>query len=321
MQHKPRLLDRVRDEVRLRHYSYRTEVQYVGWIRRFILFHDKRHPTQMGEKEVTAFLTHLASERGVAAATQAQALAALLFLYRHVLRLDLPWIDGYVRAKRPKRIPVVLDRAEIERLLAEMPDIHGLLASLLYGAGMRLTEGLNLRVKDLDLEKRTLFIRNGKGAKDRASVIPAKVQAALRAHLLQVRTQHDLAMAQGYGGVAMPDALERKYPLAHRDWAWQFVFPAPEPSRDPHSGRWRRHHLNPDTFQRHLKAALRRARIDRPASSHSLRHSFATHLLESGADIRTVQELLGHASVRTTQIYTHVLNRGGLAVRSPLDNL
>jgi integron integrase len=205
--------------------------------------------------------------------------------------------------------------------LAQLPDVFGLLGSVLYGAGLRLTEGLNLRVKDLDIPRRSLVVRNGKGAKDRMSVIPDRICRALEAHLVLVRAQHELASTQAYGGVDLPHALARKYPRAHLEWGWQFVFPATEPSRDPRSGRWRRHHLYPDSFQRHFKEALRRARVDRPATSHSLRHSFATHLLESGADIRTVQELLGHASVRTTQIYTHVLNRGGLAVRSPFDLL
>jgi integron integrase len=319
MADKPRLLDRVRLEIRFRHYSYRTEQQYVAWIRRFILFHDKRHPLSMGEPEVTSFLSHLASDRNVAAATQAQALAALLFLYRHVLRVDLPWVEGFVRARRPKRLPVVLTRTEVRRTLALMPDIYGLLASVLYGGGLRLSEGLNLRVKDLDLDRRTLIVRNGKGAKDRVTVIPDRLCAVLSAHLTQVKAQHDQARFHGYAGVELPHALQRKYPGAHLEWSWQFVFPAAQPSRDPRTGLWRRHHLHADNLQRQFKQALRKAGVEKPASSHSLRHSFATHLLESGADIRTVQELLGHASVKTTQLYTHVLNRGGLAVRSPLD--
>lgn len=319
MADKPRLLDRVRLEIRFRHYSYRTEQQYVAWIRRFILFHDKRHPLSMGEPEVTSFLSHLASDRNVAAATQAQALAALLFLYRHVLRVDLPWVEGFVRARRPKRLPVVLTRSEVRRTLALMPDIYGLVASVLYGGGLRLSEGLNLRIKDVDLDRRTLIVRNGKGAKDRVTVIPDRLCTVLAAHLVRVKALHDQAHFHGYAGVELPHALQRKYPGAHLEWAWQFVFPASQPSRDPRTGLWRRHHLNADNLQRHFKQALRNARVEKPASSHSLRHSFATHLLESGADIRTVQELLGHASVKTTQLYTHVLNRGGLAVRSPLD--
>lgn len=317
----PRLLDRVREAIRVRHYSYRTEQQYVAWIRRFILFHGKRHPLTMGGPEVSAFLSHLAADRDVAAATQAQALAAMLFLYRHVLEVDLPWIGDIVRARRPKRIPVVLTRDEVQRVLAMLPEPHALLGATLYGAGLRLTEGLTLRVKDLDLPRRSLVIRNGKGAKDRVSVIPEKLVPRLVAHLEEVLRAHEEAKQSGYAGVELPRALARKYPGAHLEWGWQFVFPAPRPSRDQRTGLWRRHHIQGDGFQRNFKTALRRAGIDRPASSHSLRHSFATHLLETGADIRTVQELLGHTSVKTTQIYTHVLNRGGLAVRSPLDLL
>lgn len=318
---QPRLLDRVREAIRVRHYSYRTEQQYVAWIRRFILFHDKRHPLLMGGPEVSSFLSHLASERDVSASTQAQALAALLFLYRHVLEVDLPWLGDVVRARRPKRIPVVLTRDEVQRVLALLPEPHALFGATLYGAGLRLTEGLTLRVKDLDFSHRTLVIRNGKGAKDRVSVIPEKLIPRLRDHLDRVRFAHEQAKQAGYAGVELPHALARKYPGAHLEWGWQFVFPAPQPSRDPRTGLWRRHHVQGDSFQRCFKTALRRAGIEKPASSHSLRHSFATHLIETGADIRTVQELLGHASVKTTQIYTHVLNRGGLGVRSPLDLL
>jgi integron integrase len=313
------LLDQVRSAMRLRHYSYRTEQQYVSWIRRFILFHNRRHPMEMGGPEVEAFLSHLATDRDVSASTQAQALASLLFLYRAVLELDLPWMSGIVRARRPRHVPVVLTRSEVRRVLAQLPGVYGLLGSLLYGAGLRLTEGLSLRVKDMDLGRRLLIVRNGKGAKDRITVLPAQLTAPLRQHLVQVRAAHELAIQQGYGGVELPHALAVKYPRAHLEWGWQFVFPAPRPSRDPRTGTWRRHHLYPDTFQRHVKYALHRAHITKPASSHTFRHSFATHLLESGCDIRTVQELLGHASVKTTQIYTHVLNRGGLAVMSPLD--
>lgn len=316
---RPRLLDLVRRELRVRHYSYRTEQQYLAWIRRFIRFHGVRHPSSMGATEVETFLSHLATDRDVAVATQAQALSALLFLYRHVLSTDLPWLDGIVRARRPKRIPVVLNRSEVRAALSELPMPHRLLGSLLYGAGLRLTEGLSLRIKDLDLAHRSLIVRDGKGAKDRVSVVPRALCDSLRDHLVQARAAHNLAISQGFGGVSLPHALKRKYPRAHLEWGWQFVFPAATPSRDPRSGGWRRHHLYADTFQRNFKEALRRAGIVQPASSHTLRHSFATHLLESGADIRTVQEILGHASVRTTQLYTHVLNRGGLAVRSPLD--
>jgi integron integrase len=292
---RPRLLDQVRLAVRLRHYSYRTEQQYVAWIRRFILFHGKRHPRDLGAREVTSFLSYLATERDVAAATQAQALAALLFLYRHVLEADLPWLDSVVRTRRPKRIPVVLTRAEVRRALAYMPETSGLVASLLYGGGLRLMEALRLRVKDVDLDRCQLIVRNGKGAKDRMTVLPRAMVTPLRLHLEDVRERHMDALARGFGGVELPHALALKYPRAHLDWGWQYVFPAERPSRDPRSDAWRRHHLLKEAIQRHVKRALRQA------------------------GIRTVQELLGHASVKTTQIYTHVLNQGGLVVRNPLD--
>ncbi len=238
----PRLLDRVREAIRVRHYSYRTEQQYVAWIRRFIVFHGKRHPLTMGGPEVSSFLSHLASDRDVAAATQAQALAALLFLYRHVLQVDLPWIGDVIRARRPKRIPVVLTRDEVQRVLAMLPEPHSLLGAILYGAGLRLTEGLTLRVKDLDLSRRALVVRNGKGAKDRISVIPERLIPRLVTHIDEVRLAHEQAKQAGYGGVELPHALERKYPGAHLEWGWQFVFPAPRPSRDQRTGQWRRGH-------------------------------------------------------------------------------
>ena len=259
----------------------------------------------MAAPEVEAFLSYLATDRDIAVAPQAQALAALLFLYRRVLRVDLPWLDGIVRARRPKRIPVVLSRSEVRATLSELPIPHRLLGSLLYGAGLRLSEGLKLRVKDLDLLRRTVIVRDAKGAKDRVTVIPPSQCDSLRDHLVQVRAAHDLAICQGFGGVSLPAALARKYPRAHLEWSWQFVFPAATPSRDPRSGAWRRHHLYPDTFQRHLKNALRRANVIKPASSHALRHSFATHLLESGADIRMVRSFsvtrvfVPHSSTRT----------------------
>ena len=317
---KPRLMDLVRDALRVRHYSYRTEQAYVGWIRRFILFHGKRHPSQMGADEVREFLSSLARERNVSAATQAQALAALLFLYRHVLGVDLPWVENIVRARRPKHLPVVLTRTEVKRVLAQMHGEYALVASLLYGAGLRLSEGLQLRMKDVDLVRRELLVRDGKGAKDRVSVVPLALVTSLREQMEKVRSEHEQALARGFGGVELPFALEHKYPRAHLELGWQFVFPMAKPTRDPRTGAWRRHHMLEDTFQRQVKEAVRRANILKPASSHTFRHSFATHMLESGADIRTVQELLGHASVKTTQIYTHVLNRGGLGVRSPLDS-
>jgi integron integrase len=315
----PRLLDQVREAIRVRHYSYRTEQQYVAWIRRYIHFHGKRHPRSLGGPEVSAFLTHLAANRNVAAATQNQALAALLFLYKNVLGNELPWLDQIVRSKRPRRIPVVLSRAEVREVLGRLTGRYWLVVSLLYGSGLRLLEALHLRVKDVDLERRTLIVRDAKGQKDRVTVLPDSLVEPLRKQLQWVRTGHERAIASGFGGVELPFALQRKYPRAHLDFGWQYVFPADRPSRDPRSGAWRRHHLYEDSVQRQVRAAIRAAGIDKPASCHTFRHSFATHLLESGYDIRTLQELLGHSDVRTTQIYTHVLNRGGRGVRSPMD--
>jgi integron integrase len=316
---KPRLLDQVRDALGVRHYSYRTEQQYVGWIRRFIHFHGRRHPADLGGAEVTAFLSHLAIQRQVSAATQAQALAALLFLYKHVLKVDLPWLGNVVRATRPKRLPIVLSRAEARRVLDNLAGAYWLVANLLYGSGLRLMEALRLRIKDVDFDRRTIIVRNGKGAKDRVTVLPESLCGRLRQHVDQVRDAHRDAVSHGFAGVELPFALQRKYPRAHLEIGWQYVFPARKPSRDPRTGAWRRHHIHEDSVQRKVKEAVRMARIEKPASCHTLRHCFATHLIEAGADIRTVQELMGHASVKTTQIYTHVLNRGGIAVRSPLD--
>lgn len=321
MQHigHTQLLDRVRIEIRKRHYSYRTEKQYVGWISRFIDYHDGQNPAQLGHREVEAFLSHLATTRNVAAATQAQALAALLFLFKYVLQVSLQWIGNVTRAHRPKRLPVVLTRAEVRRLLAELRGPYWTVANLLYGSGLRLLEALRMRVKDLDLETRTLVVRDGKGMKDRRTILPESLLEPLRIRLARLRTLHDAAIAAGFGGVELPHALHRKYPRAHLDFGWQYVFPAAHPSRDRRTGAWRRHHLHEQSVQRVMKEAVRRSGILKPASCHTLRHCFATHMLESGSDIRTVQELLGHASVKTTQIYTHVLNRGGIAARSPLD--
>ena len=319
MSNKPRLLDQVRDTIRKRHYSYRTEKQYVGWIRRFIHFHGTRHPAELGSAEVEAYLSHLATHRHVASATQAQALAALLFLYKRVLEIELPWLGNVTRARRPKRLPVVLSRAEVRQLLSQLHGDYLLVASLLYGSGLRLMECLRLRVKDLALDRRCLLVRDGKGAKDRVTVVPDSLINALYARLKVLRVAHEAALVGGYGGVELPHALTRKYPRAHLDWGWQYVFPAATPSRDPRTGAWRRHHLHEQSVQRVVREAVRKARLDRPVSCHTFRHCFATHLIEAGADIRTVQELMGHASVKTTQIYTHVLNRGGIAARSPLD--
>jgi integron integrase len=319
MSAKARLLDQVREALRVRHYSYRTEQQYVAWIRRFIIFNARQHPLKLGGQDVEAFLTHLAVDRRVASATQAQALSAVLFLYKHVLRVDLPWLSNVVRASRPKRLPVVLTRAEVHRVLEELEGKYWLVAALLYGSGLRLMEALRLRHKDVNLAHRTLLIRDGKGAKDRATMLPDKLVIPMQKQLEHIAELHREATRHGFAGVELPVALERKYPRAHLDLAWQYVFPAARPSRDPRSGVWRRHHIYEDSVQRKVKEAMRAARIDKPASCHTFRHCFATHLIETGADIRTVQELMGHASVKTTQIYTHVLNRGGIAARSPLD--
>jgi integron integrase len=319
MSHKQRLLDQVREAIRVRHYSYRTEQQYVAWIRRYILFHDRRHPLEMGGPEVERFLSHLATERRVASATQAQALAAVLFLYKCVLNVDLPWLGNVIRATRPKRLPVVLSRTEVRRVLASLDGQLLLIVSVLYGSGLRLLEALRLRFKDVDLERRTLIVRDGKGAKDRTTVLPDSLCDPMRKQLKAVRAAHDDAKRHGFAGVELPYALQRKYPRAHLELGWQYVFPNSRPSRDPRTGAWRRHHVLLKTVQRRVKQAVQAAGIEKPASCHTFRHCFATHLIESGADIRTVQELMGHASVKTTQIYTHVLNRGGIAVRSPLD--
>ena len=315
----PRLLDQVRQAIRLRHYSYRTQKAYVDWIRRFIVFNDKRHPCDMGATEVERFLSHLAQQRNVAAATQAQALSALLFLYKRVLNVDLPWLDGVVRATRPKRLPSVLTQKEAQRVIANLPGVHWLIGGLLYGGGLRLTEALRLRIKDLELDQHRVLVRNGKGAKDRVTIVPSTLVTPLKTHVSKMRELHLQAVEQGYGGVELPHALERKYPRGHLEWGWQYVFPAASASLHPHSGTRRRHHIMEDSVQRHVRNAARAARIEKPVSPHTFRHSFATHLLENGYDIRTVQELMGHKSVTTTQIYTHVMAKGKSSVRSPLD--
>ncbi|HIE54494.1 MAG TPA: integron integrase [Chromatiaceae bacterium] len=316
---KPRLLDQVRHRCRVKHYSIRTEKRYVDWIRRFILFHNKRHPSEMGAPEVEAFLTWLAVERNVAPSTQNQALAAILFLYREVLEIELPWLDGVTRAKKPPRLPVVLSESEVKRVLAQLDGTQLLVASLLYGSGLRLMEALRLRVKDVDLERKEITVRSGKGGKDRRTLLPTRLAEPLQSQLDRVRILHEQDLHQDLAPVYLPHALEHKYPNAGKELAWQFLFPSSRPARDPRSGIFRRHHRHSASVQRAIKHAVRRAGITKPATSHTLRHSFATHLLEKGYDIRTVQELLGHKDVRTTQIYTHVLNRGGNAVRSPLD--
>jgi len=316
-----RLIDRLREEIRARHYSRRTEQAYWYWIRYFIHFHGKRHPAQMGEAEVTAFLSWLATHRRVAAATQNQALSALLFLYQAVLGMKLAWLDELVRAQRPVRVPTVLSEAEVRRLLHASEGTSHLMLSLLYGAGLRQIECLSLRVKDVDFAYRQILVRDGKGSKDRVTMLPENLVQPLQAHLGKVRLLHERDLKQGFGEVSLPYALARKYPRAGRQWAWQFVFPSGNRSPDPEDGTIRRHHVHPDTLGRAVKRAARLAGIVKPVSCHTLRHSFATHLLERGYDIRTVQELLGHSDVSTTMIYTHVMNKGARAVKSPLDRL
>ncbi|TLM64577.1 MAG: integron integrase [Deltaproteobacteria bacterium] len=316
---KPRLLDRVRSVIRVRHYSRRTEDAYVYWIRQFILFHNKRHPLEMGKAEVESFLSWQAEARNVAASTQNQALSAILFLYRDVLQMDIGWLEGVTRAKKPKRLPVVLTRGEVRSLLDSMAGTPQLVASLLYGAGLRLLDGLRLRVQDVDFAACELLIRDGKGGKDRRTMLPQTLVPHLQRHLAHVRQQHVNDLAAGFGSVWLPHALARKSPGAGRDWRWQYVFPAATRSLDVQDGVWRRHHLDESVVQKAVKAAARQAGLVKKIGPHTLRHCFATHLLEDGYDIRTVQELLGHADVKTTMIYTHVLNKGGQGVRSPLD--
>ncbi|HZT78759.1 MAG TPA: integron integrase [Gemmataceae bacterium] len=317
----PKLLDRLREAIRVRHYSLRTEEAYVAWVTRYIYFHGVRHPAEMGAAEINAFLTHLAVEGHVSASTQNQAFSALLFLYQKVLEVDPGRIAGVVRANRPRRLPVVLTRDEVRLVFAFLDGLPRLICMLLYGSGLRLLEGLRLRVKDLDFARGEILVRDGKGHKDRVTLLPGSAQAPLQAHLIGVRELHARDLAEGYGRVWMPDALGRKYPHADREWGWQYVFPSAVRSTDPRSGEVRRHHYHEGTVQRAVKEAVRRAGLTKPASCHTFRHSFATHLLEEGYDIRTVQELLGHEDVSTTMVYTHVLNRGGKAVRSPIDGL
>ena len=320
----PSLLDRVRAAVRARHYSLRTEEAYAGWIRRFVLFHGERHPEEMGEAEINAFVSDLATQGRVASSTQTQALSALLFLYREVLGRPVESLGDVVRAKRPERLPVVLTRGEVKAVLAKLDGSPRLVATLLYGTGMRLLEGLRLRVKDVDFGLNQILVRDGKGMKDRLTMLPAALRQPLQRHLAAVRALHEADLREGFGSVYLPDALARKYPSAAKWWGWQWVFPARERSVDPRgvSGDLkRRHHVGETLIQRAVQRAVREAKIGKHATCHTLRHSFATHLLESGSDIRTIQELLGHRDVATTMIYTHVLNRGGLGVTSPLDRM
>ncbi len=322
MEAKPKkLLDQVRDKIRLKNYSYETEKSYVDWIKRFILFHEKRHPAEMGKIEIEAFLTHLAVAKDVAASTQNQALHALLFLYREVLVQPIDLNLKAVRAKRPERLPTVLTKEEVNQVIAQLSGVPQLVAQLLYGSGMRVTECLSLRVKDVDLKQREIVIRAGKGDKDRVTVLPSSLVEPLKTHLQKVKKQHNDDLALGHGRVPLPHALARKYSNANQEWAWQFIFPSSTLSTDPRAtdGVLYRYHLHDSVIQKAVRRAGQQAKIAKPVSPHTFRHSFATHLLQAGYDIRTVQELLGHKDVKTTMIYTHVLNRGGLGVRSPLD--
>ena len=315
------LLDQVRERIRLKHYSIRTEQAYVAWIKRFILFHHKRHPRDMGRREIEAFLSHLAVVRKVSSSTQNQAFNALLFLYNHVLNKSLDDGINAIRAKRSTRLPEVMTHEEALKLIERLAGTHRLMAQLLYGSGLRLMECVRLRVKDVDFNRNHIVVRDGKGSKDRVTVLPETLRASLREHLKWVQRLHQDDLAKGYGSVYLPDALGRKYPNASREWGWQYVFPSKGLSTDPRSGEVRRHHIHENNLQKAVKSAAQMARIGRRVSCHTFRHSFATGLLEAGYDIRTVQELLGHKNVNTTMIYTHVVNRGAKAVRSPLDGL
>ena len=316
---KPKLLDQVKNTCRLRHYSIRTEQAYSQWTKQFILFHGKRHPATMAKPEVEAFLTYLAVDRKCSASTQNQAFHALLFLYREVLEMDFGQLNDVTRAQQRKRLPVVMTRNETHRVLAVMTGTHQLMAKLLYGTGMRLMECVRLRVKDVDFAQHLITLRDTKSPRDRMTMLPVSLVPVLQAHLQRVKILHEEDLKRGNGRVYLPTALHIKYPNADREWCWQYVFPAAFPSRDPRSGETRRHHVNENSLQKAIKAAVRQSGLTKPVTCHTFRHSFATHLLESGSDIRTVQELLGHKDVSTTMIYTHVLNRPGLAVKSPLD--
>ena len=318
---KPKLLDQVRAKIRMRHYSIRTETAYISWIRQYILFHNKTHPAEMGVDHISSFLTYLAERRNVAASTQNQALNAILYLYKEVLQIEIGAIEGVTRAKKPKRLPVVLTRDEIKQLLNNLNGTTWLVSGLLYGSGLRLLDGLRLRVQDIDFAQSEILVRDGKGGKDRHTMLPQSLIPHLQRHLQSVKQIHAQDLNNGFGNVFLPNAMSQKYPNAGREWNWQYIFPAGVLSKDPRSEETRRHHLHESTVQKAVKQAARKAGILKNVGPHTFRHSFATHLLENGSDIRTVQELLGHKDVKTTMIYTHVLNRPGLSVTSPIDNL
>lgn len=316
---KKKLIPTIHDIMRMKHYSYETEKTYVQWIKRYIFYHKKRHPLEMGEREISAFLSHLSVKEHVAASTQNQALNAIVFLYKHVLKKDIGELKNIYWAKRPSRLPVVLTQDEVHRILEKLHGKPYLMVSILYGTGIRLMECLHLRVKDIDFGYHQIIVRDGKGQKDRVTMLPEKITEPLRHHLKSVKLIHEKDLHEGFGVVELPFALSRKYPNAAKEWAWQYVFPSINRSIDPRSGIERRHHLHKTVLPRYIRRAAREARITKRVTSHTFRHSFATHLLEKGYDIRTVQQLLGHKDVRTTMKYTHVLNKGGMGVKSPLD--
>ncbi len=320
MKNKPKILDQVRSKIRLKHYSRRTEKTYISWIKRFIYFHNKKHPNIMGKPEIENYLTHLATKEDVAASTQNQALSAILFLYNDVLDIPMREKFRYTRAKQSQHIPVVFTKDEVKRILANLEGRDWLMGNLLYGAGLRLTECIRLRIKDIDFTARQIIVRDGKGFKDRVTMLPEKVNSEMQRQFTRVKTLHEMDLKNGFGSVYLPHALSRKYPNAQHQYIWQWVFPSHKISTDPDTGIQRRHHVSEQVLQRAIRKAIQQSGITKMGSCHTLRHSFATHLLENGYDIRTVQELLGHKDVRTTMIYTHVMNKGGMGVRSPLDN-
>ena len=321
MTNSPKLLEKMKNTLRRKHYAYRTEKTYIDWVRRYILFHNKRHPREMGVPEIESYLTYLAVERNVSASTQNQALAGIIFLYTQVLKIEInPKEINASRAKRSQKLPVVLSKEEAHKTINLMVGTHKLMTQILYGGGLRLMEVIRLRTKDIDFANQQIIIRSGKGDKDRLTMLPEKIIEPLQSHLFRVKEEHKLHTQNGYGSVYLPNALARKYSNAKNEWQWQWIFPSKSLSKDPRSGETRRHHLGPSSLQRAVRKAGKLSGINKRISPHTFRHSFATHLLEAGYDIRTVQELLGHKNLQTTMIYTHVLNRGGIYVRSPLDD-